>query len=105
MTASWVTPEEISPKPGDWSAGDYCVKPAVVRRVSHDQVFDLGNMKFSVLHLPGHSPGSLGLHDAQHGVLVTGDTLYQTDHGLIGRHQNKNLSFLIYYRRKVVLIC
>ena len=34
--------------------------------------------------VPGHSPGSIALHDRDNGVLVTGDTLYQTDHGLIG---------------------
>ena len=32
----------------------------------------------------GHSPGSIALHDRDKGVLVTGDTLYQTEHGLIG---------------------
>ena len=31
----------------------------------------------------GHTPGSVGLHDTEGGVLVTGDTLYATDHGLI----------------------
>ena len=30
-----------------------------------------------VLHLPGHSPGSLGLLDQENGVLATGDTLYR----------------------------
>ena len=37
-----------------------------------------------VTMVPGHSPGSIALHDRDNGVLVTGDTLYQTSHGLIG---------------------
>ena len=38
----------------------------------------------SVILAPGHSPGSIAVHDKDNGILVTGDTLYQTDHGLIG---------------------
>ena len=32
-----------------------------------------------VMHLPGHSPGSIALHDAAAGVVATGDTVYETD--------------------------
>ena len=32
-----------------------------------------------VLHLPGHSPGSIALYDAAAGVVATGDTVYETD--------------------------
>ena len=39
-------------------------------------VVDLGDRRFEILHLPGHSPGGLGLWDAATGVLLTGDTLY-----------------------------
>ena len=31
------------------------------------------------MHLPGHSPGSIALHDAAAGVVATGDTVYETD--------------------------
>ena len=36
-----------------------------------------------ILHLPGHTAGSLGLLDRAAGVLATGDTLYATDEELI----------------------
>ncbi|MCL2043301.1 MAG: MBL fold metallo-hydrolase [Treponema sp.] len=36
---------------------------------------------FSVLHLPGHTPGSIGLWDKDSGVLFTGDTLFEGDYG------------------------
>ncbi len=42
---------------------------------------DLGDKQFRVLHLPGHTPGSLNLHDTEAGHLFTGDVLY--DGGLI----------------------
>ena len=42
----------------------------------------------SVILATGHSPGSIAVHDKDNGILVTGDTLYQTDHGLIGSSDN-----------------
>jgi glyoxylase-like metal-dependent hydrolase (beta-lactamase superfamily II) len=39
-------------------------------------VVDLGDRAFEVLHLPGHSPGSIGLWDAAAGVLFSGDAVY-----------------------------
>ncbi len=37
---------------------------------------DLGDRRLSVLHLPGHSPGSVGLLDEHRGVLFAGDAIY-----------------------------
>jgi glyoxylase-like metal-dependent hydrolase (beta-lactamase superfamily II) len=39
-------------------------------------VVDLGDRAFEVLHLPGHSPGSIGLWDPASGVLFSGDAIY-----------------------------
>jgi glyoxylase-like metal-dependent hydrolase (beta-lactamase superfamily II) len=51
--------------------------PAVPTRVlSEDDVFDLGGRHLSVLHLPGHSPGSIGLYDRASRVLFSGDAVY-----------------------------
>lgn len=83
MTASWVTPEEVIPKPEGWSADHYCALPASVDTLEDGEMIELGDRVLRAHHIPGHSPGSLALHDADNGVLVTGDTLYDTDHGLI----------------------
>jgi glyoxylase-like metal-dependent hydrolase (beta-lactamase superfamily II) len=37
---------------------------------------ELGDRRLNVLHLPGHSAGSIGLHDAERGILFTADALY-----------------------------
>lgn len=51
--------------------------PAVpTRRLVDGDVVDLGNRSFEVLHLPGHSPGSIGLWDARSRVLFSGDAIY-----------------------------
>lgn len=39
-------------------------------------VIDLGDRHFEVLHLPGHSPGSIGLWEAATGTLFSGDAIY-----------------------------
>jgi glyoxylase-like metal-dependent hydrolase (beta-lactamase superfamily II) len=36
---------------------------------------------FTVLHLPGHTPGSIGLWDKKTGVLFSGDTLFCGNYG------------------------
>jgi glyoxylase-like metal-dependent hydrolase (beta-lactamase superfamily II) len=46
------------------------------RLLADGDVVDLGDRAFEVLHLPGHSPGSIGLWEAATGVLFSGDALY-----------------------------
>ena len=40
---------------------------------------DLGDRVFEVLHLPGHTHGSIGLWDEASGTLFSGDTVYADD--------------------------
>jgi glyoxylase-like metal-dependent hydrolase (beta-lactamase superfamily II) len=52
-------------------------RPArVTRLVDEGDVIDLGDRCFEVLHLPGHSPGSIGLWEAATGTLFSGDAIY-----------------------------
>jgi glyoxylase-like metal-dependent hydrolase (beta-lactamase superfamily II) len=46
------------------------------RRLAAGDVVDLGDRAFEVLHLPGHSPGSIGLWEARTGLLFSGDAIY-----------------------------
>ncbi|HEX2790023.1 MAG TPA: MBL fold metallo-hydrolase [Steroidobacteraceae bacterium] len=46
------------------------------RTVEEGDVIDLGDRVFEVLHLPGHSPGSIGLWEAASGTLFSGDAIY-----------------------------
>jgi glyoxylase-like metal-dependent hydrolase (beta-lactamase superfamily II) len=54
------------------------VRPSApaTRRVRAGDVIDLGDRIFEVLHLPGHSPGSIGLWEAATGILFSGDAVY-----------------------------
>ena len=44
--------------------------------VDEGDVVDTGDRAFEVLHLPGHSPGSIGLWEAKTGILFSGDCIY-----------------------------
>jgi len=61
----------------DFSAQNYAVKAAeLTHYIDEADVIDLGNKAFQVLHLPGHSPGSIGLWDTKSKTLFSGDALY-----------------------------
>jgi glyoxylase-like metal-dependent hydrolase (beta-lactamase superfamily II) len=40
---------------------------------------DLGDRAFTVLHLPGHSPGGIGLLDEASGLFLSGDAIYDDE--------------------------
>ncbi len=56
-----------------------CPGTVPTRRVAEGDRIDLGNRSFEVLHLPGHTRGSVGLWDAARAVLFSGDAVYATD--------------------------
>lgn len=39
-------------------------------------MIDLGDRVFEVIHVPGHSPGSIALWERASGVLLSGDAVY-----------------------------
>lgn len=64
------------PRPG-WKAADYRIEPAPLTRILDEgDVVDLGDRRFSVLHLPGHSPDSIALFDERDGTFFSGDAIY-----------------------------
>jgi glyoxylase-like metal-dependent hydrolase (beta-lactamase superfamily II) len=63
--------------PGGFDPAAYRVTPAPATRVVEaGDVIDLGDRRFSVLHVPGHSPGSIALWEQASGVLFSGDAVY-----------------------------
>ncbi len=63
--------------PGGFDPAAYRVRPApATRLLEHGDVVDLGDRHFEVLHVPGHSPGSIALWEAASGVLFSGDSVY-----------------------------
>lgn len=63
------------PEPG-WDPARYAIRSARASALDEGDVLDLGDRRFEVLHLPGHTPGSLGLWEATSGTLFSGDAVY-----------------------------
>lgn len=51
-------------------------RTTATRTVQEGDVIDIGERQFEVLHLPGHSPGSIGLWEEETGILFSGDAIY-----------------------------
>lgn len=70
----WV----INARPSeDFSPDEYKIHSAqVTQALKEGEIIDLGNRHFEVMHLPGHSPGSMGLWEAATGTFFSGDALY-----------------------------
>lgn len=62
-----ITPDPVPPATHFWQEGD--------------QLW-VGNHQCTVLHTPGHTPGSVSVYSETNDVLVSGDTLFK---GTIGR--------------------
>jgi glyoxylase-like metal-dependent hydrolase (beta-lactamase superfamily II) len=61
----------------DFDEHGYAVTPcSVTRFLEEGDVVDLGECAFTVMHLPGHSPDSIGLYREADGVLFSGDAVY-----------------------------
>lgn len=48
----------------------------VHRKLSGGETLELGGTTWEVLHIPGHSAGSIGLYNREDKILVPGDTVY-----------------------------
>lgn len=73
-------PEALAevPPAGVAAAEAYRIAPAALTRILDEgDVIDIGDARYRVLHLPGHSPGSIGLLDEVRGVFFSGDAIYQ----------------------------
>jgi glyoxylase-like metal-dependent hydrolase (beta-lactamase superfamily II) len=75
---SW--PDVTDPPPPGWTVGDWQLRPApLTGTVGEGDRIELGDRVFTVLHLPGHSPGGIGLLDERDGLFLSGDAIYDDD--------------------------
>ena len=72
-------PEAVGRSPNEaWSLQRYRISPAPLARILDDgDLIETGDRSFRVIHLPGHSPGSIGLLDERNGDFLAGDAIYR----------------------------
>jgi glyoxylase-like metal-dependent hydrolase (beta-lactamase superfamily II) len=62
-----------------YDPGAYRVEPVTPTRIVEEgDVVDLGGRRLEVLHLPGHTPGEIGLWDEDAAALFSGDCVYES---------------------------
>jgi glyoxylase-like metal-dependent hydrolase (beta-lactamase superfamily II) len=76
-----VAPVLIDALPApDFDPAAFRIAPvAATHFVEGGDVIDLGDRQLQVLHLPGHTPGGMGLWDETGGVLFSGDVIYDAE--------------------------
>jgi glyoxylase-like metal-dependent hydrolase (beta-lactamase superfamily II) len=61
----------------DFDPAAFAITPTrPTRELDDGDVVDLGDRHLEVMHLPGHSPGSIGLWEPAAGILFSGDAIY-----------------------------
>lgn len=77
-TKDWAAIEIVDPRAHpDFRPETYRITPApLTGYLDEGDVIDLGDCAYQVLHVPGHSPGSIALWDARSRTVFSGDALY-----------------------------
>lgn len=76
---NWPDPVARPPAPG-WRIDAWTLRSApLTAPLAEGDRIDLGDRQFTVLHLPGHSPGGIGLLDEDGGLFLTGDAIYDDE--------------------------
>ncbi len=57
-------------------------KPTIENFIDENDVIEFGNQKLSIIHVPGHSLGSIVFYNKEENCMVSGDVLFN---GSIGR--------------------
>lgn len=76
---SWPDVARPPPQPG-WTTASWTLRPApLTATLAEGDRIDLGDRSFTVLHLPGHSLGGIGLLDQLNGLFLSGDAIYDDE--------------------------
>lgn len=68
------------------------------------EVIRAGPVSLEVLHTPGHTPGGCCLHDVEHGVVFSGDTLFRGGPGATGRRWSDFPTIIESIRRRLLAL-
>ncbi len=79
-----IEKEILDRNPMDANRFGFFFKPfsGELKFLKENDVISLGDDNLEVLHVPGHSPGSIAFYSAESGLTVSGDVLFE---GSIGR--------------------
>ena len=55
--------------------------PAIEVFLEEGDIITFGNQKLEILHIPGHSPGSICFHSREQGIIISGDVIFERSIG------------------------
>ena len=67
---------------------------AITRPLRHQQTFADGGLEYTIIHTPGHSPGSVCLWFPRERVVFSGDTLFSGTVGRTDLHRSNQLALI-----------
>jgi glyoxylase-like metal-dependent hydrolase (beta-lactamase superfamily II) len=75
---AWIAGELLSALPfKGYRLSHYRITPApLTGYLDEGDVVDTGDRVFQIFHMPGHSPGSIALYEAESRILFSGDIIY-----------------------------
>ena len=76
--------EMLDRNPMDANRFGFFFKPFVgkISYINENEMVTLGNHEFKIIHVPGHSPGSIAFYNEAQKFMISGDVLFE---GSIGR--------------------
>lgn len=74
------------------------------RELTDGEVFRIGAVELTVLHTPGHSPGSCCFYTSELGIVFSGDTLFRGGPGATGRSYSDYPTILASIRSKLLTL-
>ena len=78
----------------------YDVEATKLLPIWEGEVIDLGGITLEVIHIPGHTPGSIALLDKENRLLIGGDSVQEGPIFMHGSH--RNLNAMIYSMEKLM---
>ena len=75
---AWIGGQLLTALPREgYELKTFAITPApLTGYLDEGDVVDTGDRAFQVLHVPGHSPGSIALYELKTGILFSGDIVY-----------------------------
>lgn len=67
-------------------------------------ILKIGDAKLKVLHLPGHTKGSIALYDSEGGFVFTGDTLFAGTVGIAKKFKNAFFEMIKGIKEKLLVL-
>lgn len=79
--SSWIAGDLLTALPHEgYDLRNYRLTPApLTGHLDEGDIVDTGDRSFHVLHVPGHSPGSIALYEQATRTLFSGDLIYDGD--------------------------